>query len=73
MHLDASQICAGGIDRHECLREGGYALMYYNREHGVWVVSGITSLGLNHCYVAGVPDVYTNVETYVDWIQSKIV
>lgn len=46
--------------------------MYYNRKKAAWVVSGIVSMGLDKCGIPGVPGVYTKVEDYIEWIESKI-
>jgi secreted trypsin-like serine protease len=37
-----------------------------------WVLYGIVSYGLNKCGQEGVPGVYTKVDQYVDWIETKM-
>lgn len=73
VNLGSSQVCAGGLrGRDACLGDSGSPLMFYNRRKATWVVSGIVSMGLDKCGLIGVPGVYTKVENYIEWIESKV-
>lgn len=73
LNLAQSQICAGGDKGLDaCLGDSGGPLMFLDKSRASWVLSGVVSLGLKKCGVAGVPGIYTKVENYVDWIEKKI-
>lgn len=73
--LGKGQICAGGkrgVD--SCRGDSGGPLMttgMRNRQF-YWYLVGIVSFGPSPCGLENFPAVYTNVETYVDWIQSTL-
>ncbi|XP_054156193.1 plasma kallikrein-like, partial [Oppia nitens] len=68
-----TQLCAGYKhydSRSACKGDSGGPLNC-QRSSRVWVVQGITSMG-NYCGEDGVPTVYTNVVSYVDWIYKTM-
>lgn len=71
--LHSGQVCAGGeANKDACPGDSGGPLMHYDRQHFVWVVSGIISWGLTKCGTTGFPGVYTRVDYYLRWIMSVL-
>jgi serine protease 7 len=68
------QLCAGGRINDTCLGDGGSPL----QAHSIYgksvrmVQQGIVSYGAVSCGVAGIPDVYTRVAYYMDWILNTM-
>ncbi|PNF40117.1 hypothetical protein B7P43_G09980 [Cryptotermes secundus] len=65
-----SFICAGGEEGYDaCTGDGGSALVC--EVNGQHYVAGIVAWGIG-CADKGVPGVYVNVPSYIDWINQKI-
>ena len=67
------QICAGEMDpapqaQDTCRGDSGGPLVY-TRDGQQWLV-GVTSYGHETCATAGVPAVYTRIDSYLDWLES---
>ena len=79
LSLSQNQLCAGGERRKgSCQGDSGGGLFMRKGENGVdadiedpWYLLGIVSYGQPACGM-GIPDVYTRVANYVDWIRVKI-
>ncbi|XP_055612830.1 transmembrane protease serine 9-like [Uranotaenia lowii] len=72
LELSSGQLCAGGQNaRDTCSGDSGSPLMHYDPQHGVWVLTGLVSLGVRDCGTEGVPGVYTNVREYLPWIKQN--
>jgi secreted trypsin-like serine protease len=77
--LSPNQLCAGGEKgKGSCQGDSGGGLFMRKGEHGAdgdmespWYLLGIISYGQPACGM-GIPDVYTRVSKYVDWIRIKI-
>ena len=75
--LTEDQVCAGGEPgKGSCGGDSGGGL--FTRKEGAeaeeeepWYLLGIVSYGKPTCGV-GVPEVYTRVSKYVDWINDKL-
>lgn len=66
-----AHLCAGGRElRDTCAGDSGSPLMFYDRHKGVWVLSGVVSVGAYKCGSSGKPGIYTNVKEYVPWIRK---
>jgi secreted trypsin-like serine protease len=62
--------CAGGEEgKDACSGDGGSPLVC--ETNGRWTVAGLVAWGIG-CAEYGVPGVYANVPSYVDWINTKI-
>lgn len=77
--LKDTQICATGFSqRDSCDRIGtsGSPLtkQEYSKDHHTLFnyQYGVSSLGPRSCGSKNIPEVYTNVAKYIDWIQSKM-
>lgn len=72
LELSPGQLCAGGQNaRDTCSGDSGSPLMHYDTQHGVWVLTGLVSLGVRDCGTEGIPGVYTNVREYLPWIKKN--
>ncbi|KAL3285737.1 hypothetical protein HHI36_000264 [Cryptolaemus montrouzieri] len=76
VHLENSQLCAGGEKgKDSCRGDSGGSLMTVssNKQGEVnWYAVGIVSFGPTPCGLGGWPAVYTRVSKYVPWIISKL-
>ncbi|EDS33995.1 plasminogen [Culex quinquefasciatus] len=69
--LDSTQLCAGGQEGEDtCRGDSGGPLM--RQIQGNYHLIGVVSIGPIKCGTENVPGVYTNVATFIDWIQSKL-
>ncbi|XP_016972371.1 CLIP domain-containing serine protease 14D-like [Drosophila rhopaloa] len=68
--VDPSHICADHSRDTPCIVDGGEPLMGYH--HGVWVLHGILAFGGRPCGVNNLPDVFTNVGEYDQWIKKNM-
>ena len=68
--LPAGIMCAGGGQEDTCVGDGGSPLMCAGVDGSYYQV-GIVSWGLS-CKEYNVPGAYTEVSTYIDWINTKI-
>lgn len=65
-----SFMCAGGeAGKDACTGDGGSPLVCERNNH--WFVAGLVSWGIG-CGESTVPGVYTNVVSYISWIQSTV-
>lgn len=72
LEIGAGQLCAGGQKaRDTCGGDSGSPLMHYDLKKGVWVLTGVVSLGVRDCGTEGIPGIYTNVREYLDWIKMN--
>lgn len=72
LDIGPGQLCAGGVRAKDtCGGDSGSPLMHYDRNHGVWVLTGVVSLGVRDCGTEGIPGVYTNVREYLPWIKAN--
>jgi hypothetical protein len=72
-YVDSTNVCAGGQTRGGlgvCMGDSGGPLQCKARD-GKWYQVGITSWGVP-CAKPGLPDVYTKVSAYYDWIVQTI-
>ncbi|RWS20528.1 hypothetical protein B4U80_02046 [Leptotrombidium deliense] len=69
--VDDSQICAGGnAGENSCMGDsGGPLVTYYNK---VAYVIGLSSYGPNQCAQKGIPNVFTKVSYFNDWINNIV-
>ncbi|EDS40922.1 coagulation factor XI [Culex quinquefasciatus] len=67
-----SLICAGGRRQDSCNGDSGSPLMFYDWKNGVWVLSGIVSIGRKDCGTVGSPGIYSSVVEYLPWIKVCI-
>jgi len=66
------QICAGGVmGIDSCQGDSGGPLVYRTEAGDPWTQIGIISYGGRVCG-SGTPAIYTKIEAYTDWIQSKL-
>ncbi|XP_058453441.1 CLIP domain-containing serine protease B8-like [Malaya genurostris] len=72
LEIGSGQLCAGGQKAKDtCGGDSGSPLMHYDVTKGVWVLTGIVSLGVRDCGTEGIPGVYTNVREYLDWLKEN--
>ncbi|CAH2057804.1 unnamed protein product, partial [Iphiclides podalirius] len=70
--LGSKQMCAGERPtRKPCVADYGGPLMLETEDY--YVAVGVVSYGPNQCSGGSVPDVYTNVYEYMDWIRDNVV
>lgn len=71
--LSDSQLCAGGENgKDSCTGDSGGPLMHYSsNDPNQFIVEGVVSFG-PECGRKGFPAVYTKVNKYLDWINSRI-
>lgn len=72
-NLSGNQICAGemnpqAVAQDSCRGDSGGPLVY-GEPGSQWLV-GITSYGHERCATAGVPAVYTRVDSYLGWLEQ---
>lgn len=75
VQIKEKQLCAGGTKgKDSCKGDSGGPLMsvHVGNASVNWELVGIVSFGSFPCGVKGVPGVYTRVESYMDWIISKL-
>ena len=71
--IDSFQICAGDHNYDSCKGDSGGPLLSDELGDGKWAVIGIVSYGPPQCaHDDKIPGVYTRVDQYLDWIESKI-
>lgn len=71
-YANSTMICAGVPEggRDSCQGDSGGPL-YRVAGNSVTALSGITSWGIS-CGLAETPGIYTNVSSYIDWIQTNL-
>lgn len=71
-YANGTVICAGVPEggRDSCQGDSGGPL-YRVDDNAVTALSGITSWGIS-CGLAETPGIYTNVSSYIDWIQTNL-
>ena len=57
--------------KDSCLGDSGGPLVFREKSSEPWYQVGIVSYGTQICGI-GEPGVYTKVEAYLSWIESKI-
>jgi V8-like Glu-specific endopeptidase len=72
---EEKQVCVGNLATRDsaCQGDSGGPMLY--EQNGQWIVAGITSFGSpTSCSVGAnfMPNVYTRVSAYLDWINSII-
>ena len=55
-----------------CEGDSGSPLVYRELSDDPYYQVGIASFGNYKCGLEGIPDVYTKVEAYLPWIESKL-
>ena len=60
-----------GLGGSTCPGDSGSPLVTWDEQVGGWALIGILSNGARSCF-QGMPEVYTKVASYVDWIQKTI-
>ncbi|XP_028132138.1 CLIP domain-containing serine protease B10-like [Diabrotica virgifera virgifera] len=66
-----NQLCAGGETDDSCVALSGGSLMSKRKDApNQWYLEGIVSAGPRQCAVGGLPNVYTKVQPYLNWIQE---
>lgn len=69
---EEKQLCAGGErDKGTCAGDSGGPLMFFDA--GKLSIVGIVSFGTKPCAEAGIPGVFVNVWSYIDWINQYAV
>ena len=71
-NIGSTQFCAGDQNRDSCRGDSGGPLLSSELDDGKWAIIGIVSFGPDECAHREVPGVYTRVDQYLDWIESKI-
>ncbi len=73
LHLSATNLCAGGgaTKKGVCAGDSGGPLFSKNDEAANTLV-GIVSFGVDPCGVPNVPDAFTDVKYYKDWLTHYI-
>uniref|UniRef100_A0A182S7B6 Peptidase S1 domain-containing protein n=1 Tax=Anopheles maculatus TaxID=74869 RepID=A0A182S7B6_9DIPT len=68
-----TQLCAIGADLSDnCSGDSGGPLKSISIQHSRYVQYGVVSFGLRTCGKQSAPGVYTKVESYIDWILSRM-
>ncbi|XP_070507552.1 serine protease snake-like [Chironomus tepperi] len=71
--LDNTQICAGHETKDTCGGDSGGPLQIASPANKcVQIIAGVTSYGISLCGGENSVAIYTNVESYVDWIEQKV-
>ena len=63
-------VCTGG-NKGPCISDAGGPLTYRRNEEEPWYQIGLHSFGARVCE-NGLPDAFTKVAPYLDWIASKM-
>ena len=79
LRLTDHHVCAGGENgKGSCRGDSGGGLFVRKTEYGVdgevespWYLLGIVSFGGQACGI-GIPNVYTRVAQYTDWIKQNL-
>ncbi|XP_062545260.1 CLIP domain-containing serine protease B15-like [Armigeres subalbatus] len=72
IRLSDTQLCVGGEGgKDSCRGDSGGPLM--RRIGNVWYLTGMVSFGDRTCGVRNQPSVYTNVVSYIDWIEHQMI
>lgn len=67
------QICAGGGEgKHSCQGGAGGPLMVKDQSTNTYTIQGVLSFGPTDCGRSNVPDVFTKVYSYLNWISAQI-
>jgi len=70
--LTEDQLCAGGEERKgACEGDSGGGLFLREESEAPWFLLGVVSYGDSACGL-GIPDVYTKVSEYIDWIKENL-
>jgi secreted trypsin-like serine protease len=74
VNLKPTQFCAGGVEGEDsCQGDSGGPLMTRTKgSKPYWYITGVVSFGPADCGKRNWPGVYTKVDQYIDWINSKI-
>lgn len=68
-----TQICASGEDeQHSCQGGPGGSLMMKDPESNAYIIHGLLSYGPPRCETMNVPDVFTKVYSYLDFILPEL-
>lgn len=71
IRLVSTQLCAGGdFAKDSCDGDSGGPLMRLSQQKQ-WFLEGVVSFG-NRCGLQGWPGIYTNVRSYIIWIQNTL-
>ena len=71
------KLCALSLDDFNakagaaCPGDSGSPLVTYHEQNGGWTLIGLLSNGAKSC-IKGLPEVYTKVGDYLDWIHTTI-
>ena len=71
------KLCAVSLDDFNakagaaCPGDSGSPLVTYHEQNGGWTLIGLLSNGAKSCF-KGLPEVYTKVGDYLDWIHTTI-
>ena len=71
------KLCALSLDDFNakagaaCPGDSGSPLVTYHEQNGGWTLIGLLSNGAKSCF-KGLPEVYTKVGDYLDWIHTTI-
>merc|ERR1712215_67710 len=70
--LSEDQLCAGGEEGEgTCQGDSGGGLFIRDDDDTPWFLLGVVSFGESACGL-GIPEVYTKVSKYVDWIRENL-
>lgn len=75
IRITETQLCAGGEKGYDsCSGDSGGPLMALDSSNGrpYWYLAGIVSFGPSPCALEGWPGVYTRMNQFVDWVESKL-
>ncbi|XP_065073047.1 CLIP domain-containing serine protease B4-like [Ochlerotatus camptorhynchus] len=71
--INDTQMCAKGLDsRDSCSSSSPGGSPFTKQEHVNNYLYGISSMGPRSCGSKDMPEVYTNVAKYIDWIESQL-
>lgn len=73
LSLSHRQLCAGGIHGvGTCSGDSGGPLLAWDDRDKVWYLAGVVSFGAGKCGSAGIPDVFSRVDQFIDWIVDRL-